>query len=68
MSFQSRPKGDTSAIWIQAPTDSDRYGRNLYANLRTLDMSGCERILVEEPPVSPEWTAIRDRLSRARSE
>ena len=68
MSFQSRPTGDASAIWIQAPRDPGRYGHDLYANLRALDLSGCERILVEEPPVSPEWTAIRDRLSRARSE
>jgi len=68
MSFQSRPAVDPSAIWIQAPADPDRYGHNLYANLRTLETSGCERILVEEPPASPEWTAIRDRLMRARSE
>lgn len=68
MSFRSRPAGDTSAIWIHAPEDPDRYGHDLYANLRTLDMSGCDQILVEEPPVSPSWTAIRDRLNRARSE
>jgi L-threonylcarbamoyladenylate synthase len=67
MSFRLRPAGDTSATWIQAPADPDHYGHDLYANLRTLDMSGCEQILVEEPPESPEWTAIRDRLSRARA-
>jgi len=68
MSFRSRPPGDRSAIWIQAPADPDRYGHDLYANLRALDMSGCDEIVVEEPPVSSEWTAIRDRLKRARSE
>jgi L-threonylcarbamoyladenylate synthase len=55
-------------IWIQAPADPDRYGHDLYANLRTLDMSGCDQIVVEEPALSSEWTAIRDRLRRARSE
>jgi len=68
MSFRSRQMGDTSVIWIQAPADPDRYGHDLYANLRALDMSGCDEIVVEEPPVSSEWTAIRDRLKRARSE
>ncbi len=34
---------------------------------RALDLSGCDQILVEEPPATAEWTAIRDRLSRARS-
>jgi L-threonylcarbamoyladenylate synthase len=68
MSFQCRPAGDASAIWIQAPQDPGRYGHDLYANLRALDLSGCDHILVEEPPPSAEWTAIRDRLSRARSE
>jgi L-threonylcarbamoyladenylate synthase len=67
MSFHSRPTGDTSAAWIQAPADPDHYGHDLYANLRALDISGCDQILVEEPPASPEWTAIRDRLSRACS-
>jgi len=68
MAFHSRPAGDASAIWIEASADPGRYGHDLYANLRTLDSSACDEILVEEPPVSAEWTAIRDRLSRARSE
>jgi len=68
MSFRARPPGDRSVIWINAPSDPERYGHDLYANLRALDSSGCEEILVEAPPVSAEWTAIRDRLSRARSD
>jgi L-threonylcarbamoyladenylate synthase len=68
MSFRARPAGDVSVIWIAAPSDPERYGHDLYANLRALDSSGCDEILVEEPPGSAEWTAIRDRLSRARSE
>ncbi len=68
MAFRARPPGDASAIWIEAPADPGRYGHDLYANLRMLDSSACDEILVEEPPGSEEWTAIRDRLSRARSE
>lgn len=67
MSFQSRPSGDTALAWIRASSDPRIYGHDLYANLRTLDSSGCEEIMVEEPPASAEWFAIRDRLTRARS-
>jgi len=68
MAFRPRPAGDASAIWIEAPVDPGRYGHDLYANLRALDSSARDEILVEEPPASAEWTAIRDRLNRARCE
>jgi L-threonylcarbamoyladenylate synthase len=68
MAMRARPARDASVIWIEAPADPGRYGHDLYANLRTLDSSACDEILVEEPPASPGWTAIRDRLKRARSE
>ena len=68
MSFRSRPPGDESLAWIRATSDPLAYGHDLYANLRVLDSSNCEDILVEEPPASPDWVAIRDRLTRARSE
>ena len=67
LAFGARPRGDASVLWIDAPADPARYGHDLYANLRALDASGCDEILVEEPPASPRWAAIRDRLTRARS-
>jgi L-threonylcarbamoyladenylate synthase len=67
LSFRSAPEGDMSAMWIEAPREPWRYGHDLYANLRALDSSGCDRILVEEPPDTLEWAAIRDRLTRAGS-
>ena len=67
LSFRPRPEGDASMVWIEAPLDPLRYGHELYAKLRTLDSSGCCEILVEEPPASSEWAAVRDRLMRARS-
>lgn len=45
--------------------DAAEYGRRLYAELRRLDKSGASRILVESVPDSPEWEAVRDRLTRA---
>jgi L-threonylcarbamoyladenylate synthase len=41
------------------------YGRDLYANLRTLDKAGCQQILVQAVPDWERWEAISDRLLRA---
>jgi L-threonylcarbamoyladenylate synthase len=51
--------------WITAPFDAVRYGHDLYANLRALDRSGAECIVVEAPPRTPPWEAVNDRLARA---
>lgn len=53
--------------WINAGTRPDVYGRQLYANLRTLDKAGAKVILVEEVPEGERWDAVRDRLKRAAS-
>ena len=68
LSFRPRPLGDSHPMWIQAPSGAPyEYAHGLYANLRALDLSGCDEILVEAPPQTEEWAAIRDRLARARS-
>lgn len=51
--------------WIRLPREPEAYARGLYAALRELDGAGCETILVEAPPETDEWTAVRDRLRRA---
>ena len=51
--------------WIAAPADAAAYAHDLYANLRTLDASGSDAILVEQLPQQPEWAAVNDRLGRA---
>jgi L-threonylcarbamoyladenylate synthase len=51
--------------WLRMPRDPKAYAQRLYAALRELDTAGCERILIEAPPESPEWSAVRDRLKRA---
>ena len=63
---QRAPQVARAAVtWIDATAQAQRYGHDLYAHLRALDKSGCERILVQEVPQGDEWEAIRDRLHRA---
>jgi L-threonylcarbamoyladenylate synthase len=52
-------------FWLRMPREPRAYAQRLYAALRELDGAGCERILVEAPPETPEWSAVRDRLRRA---
>ena len=70
-------RGDTVAVlafsrpdervdyWIRMPRTPQAYAQRLYAALRELDTAKCGVILVETPPETAEWDAIRDRLSRA---
>jgi L-threonylcarbamoyladenylate synthase len=51
--------------WLPAPADATAYAHDLYANLRTLDASGADLILVERVPEDEAWLAVRDRLLRA---
>ena len=60
----SRPD-ERVEYWIRMPKDPQAYAQRLYAALRELDAAGCGTILVESPPETAEWDAIRDRLSRA---
>lgn len=55
------------ARWLRMPHDPAAYAQRLYGALRELDAAGCDVILVETPPVSPEWAAVLDRLRRATS-
>ena len=52
-------------VWLAAMVTSAAYAHDLYANLRKLDAAGCDVLLVEEPPLSADWAAVRDRLTRA---
>jgi L-threonylcarbamoyladenylate synthase len=51
--------------WLRMPREPQAYAQKLYAALRELDSTQCELILVEAPPETPEWAAVRDRLARA---
>ncbi|MDH3318162.1 MAG: L-threonylcarbamoyladenylate synthase [Betaproteobacteria bacterium] len=51
--------------WLRMPREPLGYAQRLYATLRELDGAGCESILIEAPPETPEWAGVRDRLVRA---
>ncbi|HXV07249.1 MAG TPA: L-threonylcarbamoyladenylate synthase, partial [Burkholderiales bacterium] len=61
----SRPTSSAATVWMHAPLDAASYAQHLYAGLRQLDRSGCVAILVEAPPETADWAAVRDRLTRA---
>ncbi len=52
-------------LWLNGSPSAETFGHHLYANLRTLDRAGARRILVEAPPLTQAWDAVRDRLTRA---
>jgi L-threonylcarbamoyladenylate synthase len=47
------------------PAEPEAYAAQLYRQLHELDREGWEWIAVEFPPDTPEWAAVRDRLTRA---
>jgi L-threonylcarbamoyladenylate synthase len=47
------------------PNDARQYAAVLYGALHRLDARGLDWIAVEEPPDTPEWSGVRDRLYRA---
>ena len=50
---------------IALGTDPQIYARGFYAALRQIDTAPGQQILVELPPDTEAWTAVRDRLQRA---
>lgn len=54
-----------AAVVRMMPSDPDGYARAFYAALHAVDDAGCTTVFVEEPPEGDDWSAVRDRLSRA---
>ena len=54
-----------SGIDTNLTADPERAAALLYEALHRLDQAGLDLILVELPPETPEWAAVRDRLTRA---
>lgn len=59
------PPERAGAFWRRQPADAATAARHLYDTLHQLDALGVQAILVEMPPDTPEWRAVRDRLTRA---
>ena len=47
------------------PEDPLVAARELFAVLRDFDSQGVRQIWIEQPPDTPEWAGVRDRLQRA---
>ncbi len=49
----------------QLPNDPKEYATRLYSALHELDEAQLDRIVIDLPPDTEEWLAVRDRLRRA---
>jgi len=59
-------KPTTSATKIELmPPDAAAYAKRLYAALHEFDAAGLDVIVVDLPPATDDWLAVRDRLRRA---
>jgi len=66
MTFDGGPHDETAGLEVvMMPEEPADYAASLYAVLHILDSFGLDRIVVDDPPDSEEWAAIRDRLARA---
>jgi len=54
-------------LWRRMPDDPAAAAHELFAALRGLDDDGAAEIWVEQPPDTPAWEGVRDRLRRAAS-
>jgi L-threonylcarbamoyladenylate synthase len=62
-----RPDGSAGAgvLWRPQPHSADQAAHDLFGVLRDLDARGVTQIWVQQPPDTPEWEGVRDRLQRA---
>lgn len=61
------PKGHGAHLRIgyEMPADARAYAAMLYETLHRLDAEHLDWIAVEQPPDTPEWAGVLDRLRRA---
>jgi len=63
---RSLPPGMGSGVRQRTmPEQAADAARELFSVLRGFDDEGAQLIWVEEPPATPEWEGVRDRLRRA---
>jgi L-threonylcarbamoyladenylate synthase len=55
----------SASLWRTMPDRAAEAAHELFAVLREVDSTGVRLIWVEQPPVSPEWEGVCDRLQRA---
>ena len=52
-------------LWRAQAPQAEQAAHDLFAVLRALDARGVMQIWVEQPPETPEWEGVADRLRRA---
>jgi len=52
-------------VWRAQPLTAEQAAHDLFTVLRDLDARGVQQIWVQQPPDTPEWEGVRDRLQRA---
>jgi L-threonylcarbamoyladenylate synthase len=52
---------------VQMPPTAPEYAAVLYRKLHEADAAGLDWIAVDQPPPTPDWEAVHDRLRRASS-
>jgi L-threonylcarbamoyladenylate synthase len=58
-------RGVVLRLGQEMPSDARAYAAALYATLHALDAQRLDWIAVQDPPDTPQWAAVRDRLRRA---
>jgi L-threonylcarbamoyladenylate synthase len=54
-----------AALHRAMPAQAVAVAHELFSVLREFDAQGVQQIWVEQPPDTPEWEGVRDRLQRA---
>jgi L-threonylcarbamoyladenylate synthase len=67
VAFGALPPLPEEVRGVLLPLDAAVVGTRFYALLHELDDAGFERVVMEQPPESEAWLALRDRLRRAAS-
>lgn len=65
LTYHFEPESTESLRIVRLPDNTEDYAQGLYAALRELDKLQLDTILVEQPPATPEWHAVNDRLKKA---
>jgi L-threonylcarbamoyladenylate synthase len=64
-----RPTSDqgmgSGILWRKQAITAEQAAHDLFGVLRDLDARGVIQIWVQQPPDTPEWEGVRDRLQRA---
>jgi L-threonylcarbamoyladenylate synthase len=64
LQLHHRPSSDDVRVVLMPDVPVD-YATTLYKTLHDLDAEGLDWIAVEQPPLTPGWEAVQDRLRRA---